>query len=77
MHMTERKFIRNKARFIRKAEVLYRIGRSNSALYQMIAAGGFPAPLHPDGCRTSVWVEADVDKWINDRMAEAGKEVAA
>jgi prophage regulatory protein len=69
--------LRTPTRFIRKPEVIHRIGKSNSALYQLIASGLFPAPLHPMGCRTSVWLEADVDKWLEDRLAEAGREVAA
>jgi prophage regulatory protein len=78
LHMKkEMESLGQKTRLIRKAEVIHRIGRSNSALYQMIAAGTFPAPIHPNGCRTSVWVESEIDRWITDRLAEAGKEVAA
>lgn len=68
---------KQKTRFIPKPEVLHRIGRSNSALYQMISGGLFPSPYHPHGCRTSLWLESDVDNWIAARLAEAGKGVAA
>lgn len=64
-------------RFITKAEVLYRIGRSNSTLYQMIAADQFPKPFHPYDSRSSFWLESEVIAWMNARLAEAGKEVAA
>lgn len=65
-----------KPRFIRKAEVSHRTGFKNSTLYKMIAEGKFPAPIHPHGSRSAFWSEAAVDKWLSDRLAEAGQEVA-
>lgn len=64
-------------RFIRKAELCYRLGIGNTALYQMIAKGLFPAAIHPNGGRTAVWLESWADEYIVDQVAAAGRgEVA-
>lgn len=67
----------SKDRFVRKSEVRHRTGLGNSTLYKMIAEGRFPAPLHPHGSRSAFWSEALVEKWLADRLVEAGQEVVA
>ncbi|HCC53419.1 MAG TPA: hypothetical protein DEQ20_00605 [Desulfobulbaceae bacterium] len=66
-----------KPRFIRKTEVCHRTGFGNSVLYKMIQERKFPAPIHPHGTRSAFWEEAAVDRWLSDRLAEAGQQVAA
>lgn len=61
------------ARFIRKPEVCSRIGLGNTALYRMISKSLFPAPIHPHGGRTALWLESDVEQWIADQVAAAGR----
>ncbi|MBC8877717.1 MULTISPECIES: helix-turn-helix transcriptional regulator [Pseudomonas] len=62
-------------RFIRIKEVLSTTSLSQSELYRRIKAGTFPAQvkLAPGH---SVWVQAEVDSWIADRIAECRGEVA-
>lgn len=51
-------------RLIRLAEVKYLSGLCRSAIYARIACGEFPAPRKLG--RVSVWVEAEVDRWVLD-----------
>jgi prophage regulatory protein len=50
-------------RLIRIREVLYRTGLSRTGLYQRTGDGLFPAPIKLG--RTSVWLESDIDAWID------------
>lgn len=56
-------------RFLRKPEVLSRTGISRSHLYWLMQRGRFPAsiPLSP---RVTVWLESDVDAWINTQIPD-------
>lgn len=55
-------------RLLRRPQVLERVGVSGRTLDRKIAAGGFPAPVHP-GPGISAWLEHEVDKYIEDLMA--------
>ncbi|HUY01954.1 MAG TPA: AlpA family phage regulatory protein [Rhodocyclaceae bacterium] len=57
-------------RLIRLPEVLYRTGMSRSALYNRVAQGVFPAQIKIN--RTTVWLESDVDAWIEALLARRG-----
>ena len=57
-------------RLIRLPEVLYRTGMSRSALYNHVAQGLFPAQIKLN--RTTVWLESDVDAWIEALLASRG-----
>jgi len=51
----------NQTKLLRRPAVMDRYGLTCSTLYAKIAAGKFPAPVHPFGCRLSYWVEAECE----------------
>lgn len=53
---------------IRKGAVLERTALSNTSLYRLIAKGEFPKPIKL-GPRAVAWVEGDIQKWIESRIA--------
>ena len=55
-------------RLLRLPEVLHRIGISRSGLYQRMADGEFPPPVKLG--RTSVWIEDEIDAWMNALIAQ-------
>lgn len=57
------------ARLIRRPEVLSRVGLSSSTLYEMIAAGDFPAPI-PIGRQAVGFLESEVEAWIKNRIEQ-------
>ncbi len=57
---------------IRLSEVLKRVPYSRSTIYLKVARGEFPQPVSL-GARAVAWVQADVDAWIDRRIA-AGRE---
>ena len=54
--------------FLRLPQVKARTGLSRSELYRRIAAREFPAPVKL-GLRASAWLEADIDRWCEERIA--------
>ena len=54
---------------LRLPAVQARTGLSRSTVYVRIAAGAFPAPIRL-GPRSVGWVEAEVESWIEARIAE-------
>jgi prophage regulatory protein len=65
-----------KPRLIRRAEVIARVSLARSTIYKRIAAGEFPRPIPIGGGRVA-WIQSDIDNWINERLAEAGRDAAA
>ena len=57
-------------RFLRLPEVLERTGLSRSTIYVRLAAGCFPQPVSLGG-RAVGWIEAEVDEWVRERIAES------
>ena len=55
-------------------EVKNRTGISRSLICRLIQEGTFPRNI-PLGGRTVAWSSADIDQWINERIA-AAQEVA-
>ena len=55
---------------LRRKQVESRVGLKRSTLYQRVAEGTFPAPVTL-GARAVGWVEAEVDQWLRDRIAES------
>ena len=64
------------SRLIRLPEVMARVGLSRSTIYNRIADGTFIAPVRL-GEKSVAWLESDIDGWIQDRIAQAGREVSA
>jgi prophage regulatory protein len=56
-------------RIIRLPAVEIKTGLKHSAIYQKMAEGDFPRPV-PLGPKAVGWIEAEIDAWIDDRIAE-------
>ncbi len=57
-------------RFLRLPEVMARTGLSRSTIYVRLAEGRFPQPVALGG-RAVGWIEAEVDEWVRERIAES------
>lgn len=55
-------------RLIRLPEVMARVGLKRSAIYQRMSEGRFPKSRSLGG-KCTVWVEAEIDAWINSVAA--------
>ena len=55
-------------RFLRITDVMARIPYSRSTIYQLMGQGKFPRPINL-GERAVAWIEADIDRWMADRIA--------
>lgn len=55
-------------RLIRLPVVIDQTGLARSSIYDGIRAGTFPKPVPLCG-RNVGWIEAEVQKWIGDRIA--------
>ena len=55
-------------RIVRLREVMARTGLSRSTIYVWVAEGRFPKPV-PLGERSVGWIEAELEKWLRDRIA--------
>jgi prophage regulatory protein len=58
---------------LRRPDVQTRTGLSCSQIYKLMAMEEFPSSIPLYG-RTVAWSSADIDEWINERIAEARKE---
>jgi prophage regulatory protein len=58
-------------RIIRKAELLAKVGYSAMHIYRLEKAGGFPKRVQL-GPNSVGWVEAEIEAWIEQRMADRG-----
>ena len=57
-------------RFVRRPEVVFRTGLSRSTIKVRMREGCFPRPVLLGG-RAVGWIEAEVDEWIRERIAES------
>lgn len=57
-----------KIRILRIQQVKERTGLSRSTIYELVARGDLPRPVRI-GQRTSGWIEAEVDKFLRERIA--------
>ena len=55
-------------RILRLPEVMKKTGLGRTNLYQMTKAGQFPQSVSL-GAKAMGWVEEEIDKWIEQRMA--------
>lgn len=53
-----------KTRLIRLPEVKSRVGLSRSSIYHKMSEGAFPRSRSL-GAKCAVWVEAEIEEWIN------------
>ena len=56
-------------KFLRLPEVIDRTGYRRTSIYEKISAGTFPAPIKL-GPRVVAWVSEEIDKWMDERVAE-------
>lgn len=56
-------------KLLRLREVQTTTGLSRSAIYDLASRGHFPAPVKI-GPRASAWVAAEIDAWIEHKIAE-------
>ena len=54
-------------RFLRMREVVQRTGMSRGTIYNKIHAGTFPKQI-PIGANLVVWLESDVQKWMQEQI---------
>jgi prophage regulatory protein len=52
------------SRLIRLPEVIKRVSLSRSSIYKKMSEGRFPRS-RPLGPKCAVWVESEIDRWIN------------
>lgn len=55
-------------RVLRLPEVITKTGLSRTTLYTMSRAGQFPESISLGG-KAMGWIEAEIDHWIEERMA--------
>jgi len=55
-------------KFLKFADVVKRTSISRAELYRRVEAGTFPRPVPLGGARVG-FVEAEVDRWMVDRLA--------
>ena len=60
-------------RILRRPAVEAQTGLSRSTLYEQMRVGKFPRPV-PLGDKAVGWLESDISKWIEGRIAE--REIA-
>lgn len=60
---------------IRLGRVLEKVPYGRSALLSMVKEGRFPAPIRL-GEHAVAWVEAEVDRWLEARIAERDAGIA-
>jgi len=63
------------AKLIRAKEVAKKVTLSVSHIYRLARDGKFPKPRKLSA-NTSVWLEEEVEQWINERLGLEPKEVA-
>ena len=56
-------------RLLRWKQVQYRVGICRSYARYLIKQGKFPAPIKLLGRKISVWVESEIDAWIDEQIA--------
>ena len=55
--------------FLKRPEIELRTGLKRSTIYDKMKAGTFPMPVKL-GARAVAWPEAEVDAWIEERLAQ-------
>ena len=62
----------SKPRLINRAEVCSRVSLCKASVYKRMSVGEFPRPISIGGGRVA-WLESDIDQWIAERLADAGR----
>lgn len=67
---------RKEAKIARRKQVESRTGLSRSSIYAAMAAGTFPKPIRL-GAQSVGWLESDLNRWLNERIAATRNPSAA
>jgi prophage regulatory protein len=59
--------LEEKMRVLRLKDVIEKTGLARSTIYKYVDAGTFPKPI-PLGGRSVGWVDAEVHRWITERI---------
>jgi prophage regulatory protein len=59
-----------------RREVEKRVGLKRSAIYDRMARGTFPKPIHDTESATVWWLESDIDAWVQARIDASRKQAA-
>ncbi len=62
--------------FLRLGEVMRRTGLGKTAIYDAIAASEFPKQIKL-GRRLSVWIEGEIDAWVQAKIEAHRAKLAA
>jgi predicted DNA-binding transcriptional regulator AlpA len=65
---------KKKPRLVYKLEVLDRVGKTYPTIWQWMREGKFPLSREVGG--QVAWIEAEIDKWIEDRPQSQYKRSA-
>ena len=65
----------NRLRILRRKQVESRTGLSRSTIYSRIQEGSFPRPIDLGGGRAVGWIEAEIEAWLQTRIAWSRKLV--
>lgn len=57
-------------KILKQPAVIEKTGIPRASLNKMIAKGKFPAPIKLNDSRATGWVEAEIDAWVEKKMAE-------
>ena len=57
-------------RILRRPAVEAQTGLSRSTIYEQMGAGKFPRPVPLGGEKAVGWLDSEISKWIEERIAE-------
>lgn len=72
--MNEKHINDNKGRFLRWKDVQPRVGICRTHAENLAKEGKFPAPIKLLGRKVIVWVESEIDAWINEQIDNRPKK---
>jgi prophage regulatory protein len=61
----------------RLTKVIEQTGLGRSSIYQFVADGHFPKPVHLGGGRAVGWVASEIEAWIAARIRERDEKAMA
>ena len=67
--------MQNQKIFIHLPEVIKRTGYRRTSIYEKIASGAFPLPVHL-GPRAVAWLSSEIDQWIDERVKERDQKLS-
>lgn len=60
-------------RFLRIKQVMERVPLSKRSIYDRVAKGVFPKPIHI-GANATAWIEREVNEWIGNQIRSQRSE---